>query len=140
MNRIVEFASILRLAMAGVVIMVTLSTIAIVIFGCRTSLATHRESIEIMHLIGAEDSMIARAFMDRYLIHGLFGGIGGMLLASGLLLLLGSVAADIGQGLISSALPDTSIIFWLLLMPFIAGTVTMFTAFFTVRRALSHML
>ncbi|GHF11714.1 hypothetical protein GCM10017044_01950 [Kordiimonas sediminis] len=140
MNRIIEFAAVLRIALTGVMFMVILSTIAIVIFGCRTSLATHRESIEIMHLIGAEDSMIARAFMDRYLVHGLLGGVGGVLLAGGLLLLLANIAEDIGQGLISASVPDLSIIGWLILIPLISGTLTMTTAFVTVRRALSKML
>lgn len=140
MAQILEMAVVIQLLLGGVVIMVILSTIAIVIFGCRAGLATHRESIEIMHLMGAEDSTISTAFDVRYLAHGLKGGLLGVLFAAGSLWLLSSMAERMGQGLISASLPVAENLWWLALLPVAAAAITMLTARFTVRKALSEMM
>jgi len=140
MTQILDLAGIVQLLLAGVVLMVILSTIAIVIFGCRAGLATHHDSIEIMHLMGAEDKTISRAFDMRYLSHGLKGGVIGVLMAAGILWLLADMAAQMGQGLISASLPEASTLFWLALLPLSAALLTMFTARITVRKALLEMM
>jgi len=140
MGQILDLASVVQLLLAGVVIMVLMSTIAIVIFGCRAGLATHRDSIEIMHFMGAEDQMIARAFDIRYMEHGLKGGLLGVLLAACSLWLLSVMAEKMGQGLISASLPETDSLIWLILLPIFAALLTMLTARLTVRRALLEMM
>ncbi|MEX0299343.1 MAG: cell division protein FtsX [Kordiimonas sp.] len=140
MSQILDMAVVIQLLLGGVVVMVILSTIAIVIFGCRAGLATHHDSIEIMHLMGAEDSTISTAFDVRYLSHGLKGGLLGVLFASGALLLLSKMAERMGQGLISASLPITENLWWLALLPIVAAAITMLTARFTVRKALLEMM
>jgi len=140
MTQILELAGVVQLLLAGVVLMIVLSTVAIVIFGCRAGLATHHESIEIMHLMGAEDKTISKAFDVRYLGHGLKGGLVGVLLAGGVLWLLADLAQEMGQGLISASMPDASNLLWLALLPLSASLLTMLTARITVRKALLEMM
>ena len=140
LGQILDLAAAIQLLLFAVVIMVVLSTIAIVIFGCRAGLATHSEPIAIMHLMGAEDSMISRAFDMRYLGHGVKGGIVGIVFALLTLWLISRMAAELGEGLVSAFAPTTDFAFWLLLMPLFAAMLTMSTARLTVRRALREMM
>ena len=139
-TRLLDLARMVQMLLAGVAAMVLLSTVAIVIFGCRAGLATHRDSIEIMHLMGAEDSTIAYAFDRRYLIHGLKGGAAGVLAATAVLVLLSRLADNIGDGLVAAAAPSAPSVWWLIILPLFAGGLAMFTARLTVRRALSRMV
>jgi cell division transport system permease protein len=123
-----------------VVLLVALATMAIVAFGTRAGLATHRPTIEILHAMGAEDQLIAREFQGRYLIHGLKGGLIGLVAALGTIFLIGTLAHRIGDGLIGSVvLPWTA---WVVLgvLPILAGLLTMATARWTVLRALRETL
>ncbi|MBL4790263.1 MAG: hypothetical protein JKY60_14925 [Kordiimonadaceae bacterium] len=140
MAQILDLAAVVQSLLAGVVAMVLLSTIAIVIFGCRTGLATHHESIEIMHLMGADDSTISRAFDIRYMAHGLYGGLFGVLLATATLWLLSSLAERMGQGLITASISETPDFLWLALLPLLSSLITMFTARITVRHALRELM
>lgn len=140
LEQILDLAAMIQIIMTAVVFMVVLSTIAIVIFGCRAGLATHAESIEIMHLMGAEDRVICRAFDMKYLIHGIKGGMLGVIFAGLTLWLTSRIAADIGEGLVSSVLPSNGNNLWLLLLPIAAAMLTMITARLTVNRALQDMM
>ncbi len=140
LGQIFNLASVVQIVLIAVVGMVVLSTVAIVIFGCRAGLATHAEPIAIMHLMGAEDSMICRAFDLRYLAHGIKGGLVGIAFALFTLWLISRMATELGQGLVSAFAPTTDFSAWLLLMPVFAALLTMTTARITVRRALKEMM
>ena len=140
LTQILELATVLQLVLTAVVAMVTLSTVAIVIFGCRAGLATHAEPIAIMHLMGAEDSVICRAFDLRYLAHGVKGGIFGIGFAVITLWTVSSMATELGEGLVSSLAPESSMSLWLLSLPLFAAILTMSTARLTVRSALRDMM
>lgn len=62
--------------------LVLLATAFTIVFVTRTGLSIHRGVIEIVHLIGAPDSYIARQFQAQALRQGLIGGIVGSLLAA----------------------------------------------------------
>lgn len=140
LSQILDLASVLQLVLSAVVAMVILSTIAIVIFGCRAGLATHAEPIAIMHLMGAEDSVICRAFDLRYLAHGIKGGIFGIAFAAITLWTVSSMASELGEGLVSSLAPESGLSLWLLVLPLVAAILTMTTARLTVRNALRDMM
>ncbi len=140
LSQIYNLASTVRIMLSIAVVMIALSTIAIVIFGCRAGLATHAKSIEIMHLIGAEDSVISKAFDALYLEHGLKGGTIGVLIAAIALFGLNNLVTDFGQGLISAAIPTFGTLWWLILLPIVTCVVTMMTARVTVRHALLKLM
>jgi cell division transport system permease protein len=140
MSDVLSLASTLRTVALIMVLMVILCTIAIVVFGCRTGLATHKKSVELMHLMGAEDSTIAREFHRTFMMHGLKGGIIGTLLAVLTLYILSNIMENIGEGLLTSFNPDASIIIMLCLLPLFSMGLAMITASLTVRRALLKLV
>ena len=140
LGQLLNLAAFLRTLLATSVLLVVLSTAAIVVFGCRAGLAAHRDSIDIMHAMGAKDGTIARAFERRYLVHGLKGGVYGSALA-GLVLYGFSLALEnLAGGLMTALFPGLPSPFWLFVMPVSIGLVAMVTARLTVLRGLQALV
>jgi cell division transport system permease protein len=133
-TRTIEWTALL------VLVLVALSTCAIVAFGTRAGLSSHKSTIEILHMMGAEDDLVAREFQWRFLLFGVQGGVVGLLAALGTLLLLGWFIQQVGQGLIGSMRLNWTTWLALLSLPVLAGLLTMFTAKLTVHRALANQL
>jgi cell division transport system permease protein len=118
----------------AIVALVALATMAIVAFGTRAGLSTHRATIEVLHMMGAGDSLIA----------AVLGGVIGLIAAMLTLAALGWFIAQLGQGLIGSTIlfSLSSVWVWLTLLalPLLAGVLTMLTARWTVKRALEEFL
>lgn len=125
------------LTLLGLVLVVTIGT---VIFTTRTGLSIHHEAIEVMHLIGAQDSYIAQQFAGRALALGLKGGAIGLMLA---LPALAAVGVLFGQES-GSVLPEVSfsLLHWAAIgaMPVMVALTAMLTARFTVLASLSRVL
>ncbi len=123
-----------------VLVFIALSTIGTVVFTTRTGLAIHRNAIEILHFIGAQDSYIAAQFSGRALALGLKGGVIGLLLAVPTLLGIGALAGQME----SAMLPDITLgpAHWsaLAALPVIVALIAMLTARITVMKTLSRML
>ncbi len=139
-SRILDLASMLQFLLMGIGTLVILCTIAIVIFGCRAGLASHRKNIEVMHLLGAEDKLISRTFEYRYMVHGIIGGIGGVIIAGLSLYGLASLSERMGQGLLLALMPTADDYYALMVLPILTSIITMVTAGITVRAALKDMM
>lgn len=74
-------------ALAVVALIAGLAAVAVG-FAVRTGLAIHRDVVEVLHLIGARDSYIARQFARHAFLAALKGGVIGLSAAIGLLALL----------------------------------------------------
>lgn len=120
--------------------LVLLATIAIVVFGTRARLAMYDQTVEIMHLIGADDALIAREFQWRFLLQGLRGGLIGALAALFTLFLLGLSGGSSELGLLPQIEFDFEMLVILLSVPLISGLLTMITARATVLRALHRLV
>jgi cell division transport system permease protein len=123
-----------------IVLLVAMATVALVAFGTSAGLAAHKPTIEILHLMGADDSLIANEFQKRFLWHGFIGGVAGLALALITIFLLGWLAQRAGQGLIASVSLSWKAWLALLLLPPLAALLTMVTARMTVLRALRDVL
>lgn len=124
----------------AIVLLVTLATVAVVTLGTRSALGLYRPTIELLHMMGAEDSDIARIFQYRYLVHGTVGGIFGVACALVVIAGLGRLAGRVGAGVIGAAgLPPLG---WaaLLLLPAAVGVLAMVAARLSVARALEAQL
>lgn len=127
----------------SVLLLIALATLAIVIFATQAGLQTHREIVEVVHMIGARDVFIASEFQRHFLWLGIRGGIMGLVIAA--FTLIGSsffwdgrespVAAQYLPQLVSSPL----YYLWLLFVPAAMGLIAMLTARFTVLRVLGRM-
>ncbi|GAB4142842.1 MAG: FtsX-like permease family protein [Sphingomonadales bacterium] len=117
-----------------------LATVAIVIFGTRSRLATYRPTIEIMHMMGAEDWLIAREFQYRFMMHGFRGGLIGAVAALLTVLAIMLLTRQLGGGLLPSLTATPYNLAVLLAIPLLAAALTMMTARITVTQALRDML
>lgn len=73
-------------ALAGfAVLLIALSGAAVVVFAVRSGLAVHRDTIEVLHLIGAHDDYITRQFRNHTMWLSVIGGMIGwaLLIATG---------------------------------------------------------
>ena len=140
LDRLIRLLSTIELIGIAVLALIAMITVGTVIFTTRTGLAVHRDAIEVLHLIGAQDSYVARQFAMRALWLGLRGGLIGLALAIPTLLGLGHLA----QSMQSASIPDISIGYgqWIAMasLPVLAALIAMTTARVTVLRTLSKML
>ena len=140
MGEVLILATTLRTIAMLLMAMVMLCTIAIVVFGCRAGLATHKKGIKLMHLMGAEDKVIAREFDRSYLIYGLKGSVGGTALAVITLFALARLMENVGEGLLTNISPDQNLVLALMVLPVFGTLLTLWTARITVRRALKVLV
>ncbi|NIJ32958.1 cell division protein FtsX [Sphingomonas oligoaromativorans] len=137
---LVSLIRALGLLAGGIVALMVGATAAAVVLAARTALNTHRQTIDVMHLMGATDVQIARLFQRRIALDALFGGVLGLVGAVGVILLLGERMREIGSELVGSiALPWTAWIV-LLALPLLAGVLALTVARITVQRALGRTL
>ncbi len=139
LQRLVTLARSVQLVGLVVVLIVAIAAVSIVVFATRAGMTSHRETIELLHLIGARDGYIARRFVSHALYYGLIGGVIGLLLAALTLAGLSFAARGIGQTLLPHL--DLGYAAWiaLLCVPVASALIAMVTARATVMRALRRM-
>lgn len=139
LGKLLDLARSVQLVAALVVGLVGASAVTMVIFATRMGLSVHGRVIELLHLVGAQDSYVASQFQAHALRLALRGGVLGLLMAVLTVLL---VANLLGQGDVV-ALPDLSLlpIEWSLLplLPLVVALIAMVTARLTVLRTLGRM-
>lgn len=120
--------------------LMALATVGIVVFATRSGMAAHQDVIEVLHLIGAQDSYVARQFQRHALGQGLRGGLIGLALGAATLWALGRAASHLDTGM----LPPVSLLPWhwavLGAMPAAAALIANWTARRTVMRSLRRMV
>ena len=75
-----RMARVLTTLAYAILALIGLCTIAIVVFATRAALEANREVVEVLHLVGARDSFIARQVWGRFLRTGLTAGLIGLVL------------------------------------------------------------
>ncbi len=127
----------------AVLLLITLATLAIVIFATQAGLQAHREIVEVVHMIGARDVFIAGEFQRHFMWLGIRGGLIGLALAIGTLLsislLWDSRDAPVGAQYFPQIMSAPWHYVWLLLVPVATGLIAMITARLTVLRVLGRM-
>ena len=124
----------------GLVLLMAGATTAIVLLAARAGLDTHRDTIEVLHMLGSTDVQVARLFQRRIALDTLIGGAIGTVFALATVALLGNRIASL-----DSALTDgigLSAFGWALLalMPLAFALLAMAAARITVIRALRQVL
>ena len=143
-ERLFDLGLSVELTALAIVVLIGSVAMLTTIFTTRAGLAVHQNVIEILHILGAHDSYIARQFARQALGLGLRGGLIGFALAIVTLAVLGraaDTAAFLGPGL--RLVPSIVLQPWqwatLVLLPIAAAAIAYFTALATVRRALARM-
>ncbi|MFQ5533537.1 MAG: cell division protein FtsX [Sphingomonadales bacterium] len=140
LGRIVDLVVALQAMALGIIVLIALITVAIVVFATRAGLATHRDIIEIVHLIGARDSTIAAEFQWRLLAVGLKGGVIGLALAVATMFGVARLLAGLQASFLPKLGMSAAIAGGLAALPLAIGLLTMLTAFVTVRRTLARIV
>ncbi len=124
---------------AGMILLVLVAMVAVVALATRSGLSAHRPTIELLHLLGAEDRTLAVIFQQRYALSGLVGGCAGVLLALVVLVLVGLAGAGLSAG--GPSLWLMTPLGWaaLFALPVAAALIAMVTARVTVMRTLAQM-
>jgi cell division transport system permease protein len=134
LGRSVELVAVLVLAL------IAAAGATATVFSTRTALAIHHGVIEVMHLIGAQDSYVARQFQAHALAIALRGGAVGF--AAAVLTVL-AVRMIAGEGGVALA-PALSLAPWqwasLAAPPILTALIAMLTARATVLGALARMV
>tara|TARA_X000001036_G_scaffold128428_1_gene121428 strand:- start:447 stop:1253 length:807 start_codon:yes stop_codon:yes gene_type:complete len=123
-----------------ILLLIILVIIGTVIFTTRTGMGIHKQTIEVLHFVGAHDDFIARQFAIRGLIVGLQGGLIGFLFAVPILYLFDHLLQNLEEGFLPKAEVNILVWFSIVLVVPIISSITMFTARRTVLKSLKKML
>lgn len=138
-----QLSSLSTMVQAAVFIsiaLVALTTIALVVFATKAALAAHRETVEIVHLMGAKDSLISGEFRKLFMLHGFKGGVMGLVAALLTISIFVYLAGRIGGGLLPQFSLNGFQVLALGAVPFLTALLTMWTADATVRHALRQLV
>jgi cell division transport system permease protein len=139
LSQLVRLVTVIQVLAWSVLGLIALATIGTVVFTTRTGLAIHREAIEVLHLIGAQDAYIARQFAARALALGLKGGFLGLALAVPTLAGIGYLALETGATLVPKPEFGLFKLIGFLALPLGVALLAMMTARATVMRNLKRM-
>ena len=133
----VEALGWLALALVG---LLAATTSAAVLLAARTALNSHRDTIEVVHMLGGTDRQIARIFQRSIAIDAGAGGLLGLALAVAVIFALGRRFAALGSGLVGGAGLEWSDWLLLAIIPLAAVVLATLTARLAVLRALRQIL
>ena len=124
----------------GILVLILIASVSIVMFATKSGLAEHKKTIEIMHLMGAQDKLIAQAYQKRFMMYGLKGGLYGLFVAILTIYGLFYLIQDLAAGLVEIPTLPYMKLMVLLFFPVLFGLLTMYTARATVMRELARMI
>ena len=135
-----NFLKTIEVLAVSLLALVLVATAGVVAFVARAGLSIHRRIVEIVHLVGAHDSYIARQFQAQAFRYGIMGAFIGTLLAAATLLSAGVFAAR-GAAPMSAAVRafEPWMIWPLALIPLAAVLIAMVTVRLAVLQALRRM-
>ncbi|UYY57386.1 cell division protein FtsX [Sphingomonas sp. S2-65] len=124
----------------GLMLLIATATAAVVLLATRSGLDTHRDTIDVLHMLGSTDVQIARLFQRRIAFDTLMGGLAGALLALGVVWFLQRRTAALGSEVLSGV--SLSVRDWalLLLLPLLFALLATVSARVAVLRTLGKTL
>jgi len=140
LDRLIRMSQTLEWGAYIVLSLIVLASVGTVFFVTRTGLAIHHDVIEVLHLIGAQDTYIARQFAEHALNLGLRGGLLGLAAAGPTF----GGFAYLYRRIDSALLPQIDIGLWqwiaVMGLPLVAAAMGYVTARFAVLRTLRKMV
>ena len=82
----------------AILALVAMATTAIIVSATKSSMASNREIVEVLHFVGANDRFIAREFEKHFLRLGVRAGLVGAALALSVFLLMPTIVQILGGG------------------------------------------
>ncbi|MCT8972263.1 cell division protein FtsX [Microbaculum marinisediminis] len=81
-GRLAVMANTLAVSGAAILVLVLVATVLSVVFATRGAMATNRDIVEVLHLVGAKEAFIAHEFERHFLRLGFRGGLAGGIAAT----------------------------------------------------------
>lgn len=124
----------------GLIALVALATAAAVWLAARNAFTVHRETVEIVHLLGGTDRQITGIFSRAVLREAMFGAIMGTIVGAAAVWLLGQQFAALDSGMVAGG--GLGLADWLILasIPVAGAVLALATARITIALALKAML
>ena len=135
-----SFMSTMSWFAVGLMLLIATATSAVVLLAARSGLDTHRDTIDVLHMLGSTDLQIARLFQRRIAFDTLLGGLLGSAAAMGVVWLLQSRMGALGSEMLSGVALQQRDWFVLLLLPIGFALLATFAARIAVLRALGKTL
>ncbi len=139
LSDVLRFTGALQFAAILLTMIIGATTLVAVAGGVRSKLSENKEELELLHLMGASDSYIAKQLQRHTLILSLQGGAAGVAAGGILLFAISMIAGEIGVNLVPDFRLDSAQKAMLLLLPVPIAVLAMMTARFTVLRVLGKM-
>ena len=135
-----NFLRTIEVMAGGLLALVLAATAGVVAFTARAGLSIHRRIVEVVHLVGAHDSYVARQFQAQAFRYGFLGAFIGSLLAAATLL-MAAVFAVRGAAPLSNVIRafEPWMVWPLALIPLAAILIAMLTVRIAVLTALRRM-
>lgn len=135
-----NFLRTIEVLAVSVLGLVLAATAGVVAFVARAGLSIHRRIVEVVHLVGAHDSYVARQFQAQAFRYGFMGAFIGSLLAAATLL-MAAVFASRGAAPMSAAVRafEPWMVWPLALIPLASVVIAMLTVRIAVLTALRRM-
>lgn len=125
---------------AGLVLLIAGATAAVVLLAARAGLDTHRDTIDVLHMLGSTDIQIARLFQRRIAFDTLLGGLAGTAAALALVWFLQARLSAVGSEMLGGVALQQRDWLLLLLLPIGFALVATVAARVAVLRALGKRL
>lgn len=100
MSPVANFMQVMIALAAGLVLLMAAATATVVVLAARAGLDSHRETIEMLHMLGSTDGQVARLFQRRIARDTLYGGLAGTILALVVVAFIGIQITALGSDLI----------------------------------------
>jgi cell division transport system permease protein len=136
---VLRFTAALQFAAILLGLIIGATTLVAVAAGVKSKLSENKDELELLHLMGASDSYIAKQLQRHTMILSFQGGMLGVIAGGVLLFVIGLVAGEIGVNLVPDFRLNDAQRIMLLLMPLPIAALAMLTARFTVMNVLTRM-
>ena len=139
-GRLRDLASTVVYSAVAVLLLIAIAMAATVAFATRAGLAAHHEIVELLHLMGAQDRFIARAFEWHYFVGAAVAAAGGAFLGAVIFLAAGGLD-EIGFNAVSFLPPmglKLAELPWLIMVPLVAALIAWGTARLSVLAVLAE--
>lgn len=108
-SSLTRMAASLQTVAWAVIVLVTGTTLAVIVFATRAAMAGNRDIVEVLHLVGASENYIAFQIQKRFFTLGLVSGLIGVAFAILTFLALNSLSGAVAAGSFTGA--TTSLMF-----------------------------
>ncbi len=132
-------AALQMLALA-LIALVAFATAAAVWLAARSAFSNHRETVEIIHLLGGTDEQITQVFLRSVVRDAAFGGLVGIVLGAAAVWLLGQQFAALDSGMVGGARLDWADWLAIAAIPVAGVLLAILTGRITISLALRAML